>query len=71
MFAAKCVNLVLVLCDGGEMDDTHKAENALTNELSQDGSEFSTLHVYTGDGGMKGCVCHVIRLMYMHFDSSF
>eukprot|EP00731_Ephydatia_muelleri_P019637 Em0012g462a len=37
---AKCVNLVLVLCDGGEMDDTHKAENALTNELSQDGNPY-------------------------------
>ena len=39
MFAAKSVKLALVMCDGGEMDDTHKAENVLTNELNSNGSE--------------------------------
>ena len=46
MLAAESVKLALVLCDGGEKDDTHKAENVLTNELSPSGSEFNTL--YTG-----------------------
>ena len=42
VLVAEGVKLAVVLCDGGEKDDTHKAENVLSNELGPSGSEFNT-----------------------------